>query len=184
VSPWQIPIIRFLDSLVAQKQTEVVTSLVRAAETGPATGSRWMEWAKGVTRLHTGGRKVEAKARRTGGQVTGWSDHKFLGVMLSDNRQRCGTHTWKCSGGDRRGRSIAGCRRGHRKGNTRHLRCKPGDMGASWKPRQSKVLGFQVGGMLSRNFFLGEVPSAKTCRCGTLTIQARGRGKDEDRELE
>jgi hypothetical protein len=63
VSPWKIPSIPFLYSPVAQRSKQGYDKFCWCCRDRPSNGSRWKEWTKGVTRLHTRGRKLEAKAR-------------------------------------------------------------------------------------------------------------------------
>lgn len=77
-------------------QVEATISSVGTAEAGQAwkqqAGDRRNGPASASRACTPESAGVRPRPAGADGQVTGWSDQEFLGLMLSDDHQRCGTH--------------------------------------------------------------------------------------------
>lgn len=94
MSPGQIPTIP--STSASDAQVEATISSVGAAEAGQAwkqqAGDR-RDGPASASRARTPeGAGLRPRPAEADGQVTGWSDQEFLGLMLSDDHQLCGTH--------------------------------------------------------------------------------------------
>jgi hypothetical protein len=100
--------------------------------------------------------------------------------MLSDRRQRCGTHTWKAVV------EIGEVDRSHavEEATRKETQDTYGASPEIWTPvgNLGKVLGFNVGGMLPRNFFVGSKwPQNVSVRHTGDLLRRVGEGKDDER---